>query len=133
MLQLFAGRIVFTSANNPDVRAEFGCSTTAVGDVRNALSAYLAHDSLIDDVVLAASELVTNVVRHTGTGGVSMYDGPTLRVEVHDPDRTPPSLQPQRGVHGGFGLRIVDSLADAWGSFPTPTGKVVWAAFVRQS
>jgi hypothetical protein len=34
-------------------------------------------------------------------------------------------------VNGGFGLRIVDSLADGWGSLTTPTGKVVWAAFVR--
>jgi hypothetical protein len=29
-------------------------------------------------------------------------------------------------VDGGYGLRIVDALADSWGIEPTDGGKVVW-------
>jgi hypothetical protein len=78
---------------------------------------------------LVASELVANAVMH-GWGHVALRlfdtaDG--LRIEVEDANPSPPvptDGHVNRG--GGFGMQIVDRLAD-WGWRPTPTGKIVWA------
>jgi len=57
-----------------------------------------------------------------------------LRIEVVRP--TPASdvalVEPrfERGRVGGFGLKIIDSSADAWGADPGPPGKV-WVEFRR--
>jgi two-component sensor histidine kinase len=77
---------------------------------------------VLADAELVVSELVTNSVKHAGLGldesvrvGATITDG-VLRLEVdnpgaagtivaHDPD----------SERTGFGLRIVDTLADAWG------------------
>ena len=84
-----------------------------------------------DDVLLATSELVTNVVKHTDDGGelnAWLEPGGALHVEVHDTDPTLPTLIEPTDV-GGRGLRILEALADEWGTAPTETGKVVWATF----
>jgi len=75
------------------------------------------------DVRLLVSELVTNAVRHAGLDAedrirlhVELRMG-TLRVEVRDPGRgfepRPPSPDPTRA--SGWGLYLVDELADRWG------------------
>ena len=85
-------------------------------------------------VLIVVSELVTNAVRHAGlTSAESVIVRASrladrVRVEVvdngpgFDRDRVaeiPPS------VHGGFGLRLVEQLAERWGVAPD-TG-TVWA------
>ena len=40
---------------------------------------------------------------------------------------------PRDSSAGGRGLRIVESVAAAWGVTPTLTGKLVWAEFSRPS
>src|SRR5687767_6960258 len=59
----------------------------AVADVRQRLYALLSTTPSphVDDVVLAGSELVTNAVVHgEGPVVVTVWTGPTIRVEVGD-------------------------------------------------
>jgi anti-sigma regulatory factor (Ser/Thr protein kinase) len=74
-------------------------------------------------VQLLVSELVTNAVRHAGLGPkdvirlVVELRRRALRVEVHDPgggfEPGPPSPDPSRP--SGWGLYLVNELADRWG------------------
>lgn len=78
---------------------------------------------------LVVSELVANAVLH-GWGRVTLrlHDtGEGLRIEVEDSNPTPPvATEGHPGRIGGFGMRIVERLAD-WGWRPSRGGKVVWA------
>jgi anti-sigma regulatory factor (Ser/Thr protein kinase) len=77
----------------------------------------------LDDIRLLVSELVTNAIRHAGapTGGVVALDvsinGPKVRVEVADAgtgfDPTPRADEMTKP--GGWGLYLVDRIADRWG------------------
>ena len=69
------------------------------------------------DAVLMVSELVTNALRH-GTGTISLRidtQPDRLRVEVSDEGDVALKPNPTPGADGGWGLRIVETLADAWG------------------
>jgi anti-sigma regulatory factor (Ser/Thr protein kinase) len=90
----------------------------------------LAH--VEDTTVLLVSELVTNAVRHardTYAIALDLEIGETwLRIEVQDADpRWPHRRSPGRLDESGFGLVLVDALADTWGVRDTATGKAVWA------
>lgn len=78
---------------------------------------------------LVVSELVANAVLH-GWGQVSLrlFDtGDGLRIEVEDSNPTPPvTTDGHPGRIGGFGMQIVERLAD-WGWRPSRGGKLVWA------
>jgi two-component sensor histidine kinase len=78
---------------------------------------------------LVVSELVANAVLH-GWGHVLLRLDDTedgLRIEVEDANPAPPvTTDGHRGRVGGFGMQIVERLAD-WGWRPAGTGKVVWA------
>ena len=94
-----------------------------------------------DDPRLAVTELVSNAVRHA-----AMDDGSELihlRIEADDDHVRVEVEQPTSasGVHiverpgaderaGGFGLRLVEASADAWGYEPGPPGRV-WFEFRR--
>jgi signal transduction histidine kinase len=127
-----AGRRHRAASSLPLVRIDFDRSTDAPARARSAVLACLGDDPLQDDLTLTASELVTNVLRHTSDGGsLEVYDGDVVVVEVRDTDPTPP-VRREPGAHGGFGIGIVSALADAWGTECTPFGKTVWAAFSRK-
>lgn len=73
-----------------------------------------------DTVLLLASELVTNAVRHAATPFdliVSVH-GPSVEVAVVDHDRRHPPRVCDPGPEDthGRGLRIVEELSDSWGS-----------------
>jgi PAS domain S-box-containing protein len=78
---------------------------------------------------LVVSELVANAVLH-GWGHLvlRLYDvGGALRIEVEDANPAPPvSVDGHPGRIGGYGMRIVERLAE-WGWEPTAHGKLVWA------
>jgi anti-sigma regulatory factor (Ser/Thr protein kinase) len=120
----------------PDVHFEFDNEPGAPRKARQALSPMFAdpNDSIADSVTLTASELVTNVVLHTDSGGIMQAWDPKpdipLRLEVEDHDPTIPTTRDNL-ITGGHGLMIVDNVADAWGVEPTTDGKVVWAEFNR--
>jgi anti-sigma regulatory factor (Ser/Thr protein kinase) len=82
------------------------------------------HGRVLADAELLVSELVTNSVQHGGLSaddsvrvGAAISDG-VLRLEVGNPGTAgtiaapDPDPDPERS---GFGLRIVETLADAWG------------------
>jgi PAS domain S-box-containing protein len=78
---------------------------------------------------LVVSELVANAVLH-GWGHVTLqlYDtGDGLRIEVEDANPAPPvTTDGHPGRVGGFGIQIVERLAD-WGWRQSRGGKLVWA------
>jgi serine/threonine-protein kinase RsbW len=82
---------------------------------------------------LLVSELVTNCVRHAGSGdGAAVelalrVEPTTIRVEVHDRGMgfEPPATPRPRGADGGYGLFLVERMASRWG-VDTRDGTRVW-------
>jgi anti-sigma regulatory factor (Ser/Thr protein kinase) len=69
------------------------------------------------DVSLMVSELVTNALLH-GVGAITLRleaEPGAIRVEVQDDGIVAVAPSPDPGAHGGWGLRIVERLADDWG------------------
>jgi anti-sigma regulatory factor (Ser/Thr protein kinase) len=105
----------------------------SVVDGRDWLREFLAvrvPNALVEDAVLALSELATNAMRH-GLGDVVVragIDDGAVQLSVTDWGAELPALQPVDPSRiGGLGLRIVDEVSAAWGVAPFPGGKTVWA------
>lgn len=84
---------------------------------------------------LVVSELTANAVLHGwGTVSLRLFDtGDGLRIEVEDSNPAPPvATQGHANGVGGYGIQIVDRLAD-WGWRPTRSGKIVWARLRNSS
>jgi anti-sigma regulatory factor (Ser/Thr protein kinase) len=94
-------------------------SRDSVGAARRLVS---GHTPSLDwqqrqDAVLMVSELVTNAVLH-GLGAISLRidaEADTVRIEVADEGNVAVAPSPESRTHGGWGLRIVEQLADDWG------------------
>jgi anti-sigma regulatory factor (Ser/Thr protein kinase) len=92
--------------------------------VEDALRGWLDRDRM-EQVRVAVSELVANCVRHARLGPadavevVGSIDPRTLRIEVRD---VGPGFEPHLERLGdadtGWGLYILDQLADRWGTAP---------------
>ena len=94
------------------------------------------------DVQLAAGELVTNVLKHSGAGEGAIAgqvclghvpDGVVLRVCNPQPHGLllPAARQPEPEAESGRGLMLVHAVADAWGTSIGNGVVTVWAYFVR--
>jgi anti-sigma regulatory factor (Ser/Thr protein kinase) len=97
------------------------------------LTSEVPHDGrVLEDAVVMASELVTNVIMHTHSVPVltAWVEPDEVRIAVHDDDPRPPVVEPMDARRPrGNGLRIVDEWADGWGSEIEPgDGKIVWFA-----
>lgn len=100
---------------------------------RRAVEAMWLGDAARDAAMLLVSELVSNAVRHSGAGAadsISVHlevSGGALRMSVTDPGPgfAPDAGRREPGIGGGFGLFLVDRLADAWG-VETDVGTTVW-------
>ena len=82
-------------------------------------------------VLLLASELVTNAVRHAATPfeiRVDVDDDDGVRVAVidGDVDHGPRVCHPGPDDTNGRGLQLVDQLSAVWGSDRVGRGKAVW-------
>ena len=107
------------------VDLELQGTPAAAAQARHALDrlAGALPDGRLRDVRLLVSELVTNAVRHAGLRAEDRIRllvhrrGAVLRVEVHDPgsgfELRTPAPDPTRT--SGWGLYLVDELADRWG------------------
>lgn len=89
---------------------------------------------LVERVELLVSELITNAVKHAGTGRapvglVLRFVGGTLRLEVHDRDSENRPVQRKQVTEavGGYGLWLVEAYSDRWGMELAEYGKAVWA------
>ena len=99
-------------------------SLQAPREIRHSLEARYAgamERSLLDDVTLLASEVVTNAVQHSGrpdgdpvTLESSVVDG-VLRVEITDEGQGVIRLEP-RATDPPSGLGYVEILSDRWSS-----------------
>ncbi len=121
--------------------------TGAARRARDALAGVVGEfDAYVrDSLTLLVSELVSSSVRRMGPGNekaiaVRALAGPgVVRVEVRDSGRTIPPIVPRLrpsgwsilhdpglvGVPGGWGLAIVNSVADRWGII-ADRGTEVW-------
>ena len=90
--------------------------------------------SVQDDVSLLVTELVSNAVRHGGDGSDRLVqvevrrEDERIRVHVIDAGSDfDPSPDPVEGdSSGGWGLFLVDRIAERWGVCRTSAGKCVW-------
>ena len=82
-----------------------------------------------DDVAMLTHELVKNALaldEREVRVAVQRRRPDRLRVEVRDYGYGLPAIDRDGGLDGGFGLRLVDRLADSWGVDQFLPGKIVW-------
>jgi anti-sigma regulatory factor (Ser/Thr protein kinase) len=105
--------------------------TAEVSVVRRAVTRLLAglDDDVVADVLLCASELVTNAILHGAPPVRVRVDRrpDRIRVTVEDQGPLAPVVDPEPGAHGGMGLIVVDGVTAGWGSATLAHGKAVWA------
>ncbi len=110
---------------------EIAATPTSIGVARRALGAWadFLPDAQRTDLTIAASELLTNGVRHGPQGATitvhAHRTGGDLLVEVCDEGSDPSRIA--RSVPdalGGRGLMIVEKIASDWGVLGNPT--CVW-------
>ena len=126
------------AAGDPEKRYALKLAGTpeAAGAARRAL---LARNGALpravrDDVLLLMTELVTNAVLHADA-----WPDHTVRLEVRQrrgavrvsvsdegPGFAPEAPRPRPDETGGWGLVLVDRIADRWAVTRTATGTCVW-------
>lgn len=117
------------------LRIEVRCDRYAPKMVRQALERLPALECERDDVLLVASELVANAVRHSHGTAEEMLtvcaqrEQERLRISVKDPGLSgqPARLVDRPAEMGGLGLRVVEELSERWGAGRCPEGYEVWA------
>jgi two-component sensor histidine kinase len=115
-------RRVFPGTNGQVARARL-----FVGDVLDGCPAAA-------DAILLTSELVTNAIAHTASGKdgkviVTVYRADSrVRVEVKDDgsDHAPVVHPVGEARESGFGLELVELIADRWGHCGGRRSRVVW-------
>lgn len=123
-----------TPARGSRVEEQISLGVNAPATARRVVAAALAERvpaAVIERAKLTISELVTNSVCHSGTclGAhavvrVELRDG-CLRLEVEDPGQGGAVV---RRTGGGFGLQVVETLSERWGSERRAGGSLrVWA------
>jgi anti-sigma regulatory factor (Ser/Thr protein kinase) len=103
--------------------------------VRRELTRMLEGCPAADDIVLCASELAANAVRHScsslegGTFGlrVEISEGDHVRIAIDDDGG--PWIETGSGPACGRGLVIVTALSADWGIVTGQAGRTVWALF----
>ncbi|MCX4728347.1 SpoIIE family protein phosphatase [Streptomyces sp. NBC_00440] len=102
--------------------------------LRGALEAW-GLEELVDDVELAAGELLVNVLLHTEGGAVltlEVLPEPVRRIRLWVKDRSsawPRRRTPGEAATSGRGLMMIDAVSARWGVEPRGDGKAVWCEF----
>ncbi len=97
--------------------------------VRRFVEEALGDLPVVHDVVLAASELAANVIRHAQTEFTVSLEtgGDRIRLEVSDGSSIIPAVQDLAESYRG--LRLIEAISEDWGVEATESGKTVWAEF----
>jgi anti-sigma regulatory factor (Ser/Thr protein kinase) len=108
-----------------NIDVQLASTAGSVGEARARLEALrgAVDDDLLDDLRLLVSEVVTNSVRHADAGpndavGLHVVAEPTrVRAEIVDAGGgfEPPVRAPAAGAGSGWGLFLVERVADRWG------------------
>ncbi len=111
------------------VRCSLHAPAVARAFVRSGIELLGSDDP--EDAVLMTSEAVSNSVEHADTDAVEIglsRHGKVIRVAVTDDDPVAPVMAPiDPTVVGGFGMHLIDLLADDWGvDVVNGDGKCVW-------
>ena len=98
---------------------------------RHFVTSHLAEvpEEVRSTAALLTSEIVTNVILHTGGPfTLEVQDrGDRYRIEVADLSKIPPQPKPYDPDDAtGHGLQLLNQLATGWGWRPLDSGKVVW-------
>ena len=123
-----------------ELRLRHASRPAAIGrarhEVEDALEGTGVDQRVSGDLMLLVSELVTNAVRHAGCDEfeVRLQVAPDrLRLEVRDEGGGfEPRIAPSTDGTGGYGLFIVDRLADRWG-VERDAGGVIWLELDRRA
>jgi PAS domain S-box-containing protein len=125
------GAVPTLAERGNDLEVRLPATSDAVGLARRAIEPLAEDlDVRVDDLRLLVSELVTNGVRHGSDGDLDWIgltvtrSGAGLRVQVTDPGpgfarearaREPEGEDDRRHQVGGWGLYLVEQIADRWG------------------
>ncbi|HLU30191.1 MAG TPA: ATP-binding protein [Acidimicrobiia bacterium] len=118
------------SSTAPDASRDFPPEPRSARQVRAFVRSTLVDVPNLDDIVLAASELAANVIRHARTDftvEIRLQSGGGIRLEVSDGSSVLPAVEDLTQSYRG--LRMVESLSRDWGFEATDTGKTVWVEF----
>jgi anti-sigma regulatory factor (Ser/Thr protein kinase) len=104
----------------------------ALGGLRSELD-----EPTLESLRLLVTELVSNAVRHAGARTVDlmvMVTRPAVRVEVTDrgPGFDPDTRRVDHNREGGWGLFLVERLADRWGVAREDLSTRVWFELERR-
>lgn len=118
-----------------EVAVRFRAEPASIPEARRAVDRLrgVVEEAALDDLRLMVSEVVTNSLRHAGlteTDRIELriaVDRERVRVEVHDdgPGFERPAEPTTTFRESGWGLHLVDRLADRWG-VTTRSGTTVW-------
>lgn len=123
----------------PILRLRLRCDASAPKLARHAVGKLDLTGAARDDALLVVSELATNAVLHSGTDPneeieiVAEFVGDRLRIVVADVGRSDKAPVPRAAEYpgpGGMGLRVVDVIAQGWGS-ERRDGMRVWVELTR--
>jgi anti-sigma regulatory factor (Ser/Thr protein kinase) len=121
---LTGGSVVMADHIGSELSVRFDRGPSAASAARNALLALdeRLDGKTLDDIRLLVSELVTNAIRHAEAEGGTVelnvtIDRGRVRVEVADPGAgfEPQPRDDEMNRPGGWGLYLVDRIADRWG------------------
>jgi anti-sigma regulatory factor (Ser/Thr protein kinase) len=114
----------------PAVTASIAAARHWVRDCVEGFGGPLRRHSIIQSAELLVSELITNAIRH-GAGPPLIrltWNGRLLRIAVSDDSNRWPRMRATKNTEpGGFGMQLLDRLAQRWGVTPRHRGKTVWA------
>lgn len=127
------GKLNSCMPSTPAARRDFSPEPRSAYEVRRFIERVLGdrriEGDVVGDVVLVGSELSANVIRHARTEFtvVLRQEGDRIRLEVSDGSSIIPAVEDLTESYRG--LRMVESVSEAWGVEATDTGKTVWAEF----
>lgn len=98
--------------------------------VREVLSQWSVDRRVIEDAQLLSSEIVINAVMYGRCERtdlrLTLERVLTIGATDSAEDASFVSSPPETGTNGGWGLHLVSTISDAWGTTRTEAGKTVW-------